>query len=71
MKELYITRDDRQAIGKRSPLVTPLGGKVFWETFRDNLNSALSPIFLQAIMDQFATNRRFLFCLLLKLVLSQ
>ena len=31
IKELYVTRDDRQAIGKRSPLVTPLGGKDFWE----------------------------------------
>ena len=30
IKELYVTRDDRRAIGKRSPLVTPLGGKVFW-----------------------------------------
>ena len=30
IKELYVTRDDIQAIGKRSPLVTPLGGKVFW-----------------------------------------
>ena len=30
MKELNVARDDRQAIGKRSPLVTPLGGKVFW-----------------------------------------
>ena len=31
MKELNVARGDRQAIGKRSPLVTPLGGKVFWE----------------------------------------
>ena len=30
IKELYVTRDVRRAIGKRSPLVTPLGGKVFW-----------------------------------------
>ena len=28
MKELNVARDDRQAIGKRSPLVTPLGSKV-------------------------------------------
>ena len=30
MKELNVARDDIQAIGKISPLVTPLGGKVFW-----------------------------------------
>ena len=30
MKELNVARGDRQAIGKRSPLVTSLGGKVFW-----------------------------------------
>ena len=30
IKKLYVTRGDIQAIGKRSPLVTPLGGKVFW-----------------------------------------
>ena len=30
MKELNVARNDIQAIGKRSPLVTPLGGKVFW-----------------------------------------
>ena len=30
MRELYVTRDNRQAIGKISPLVTPLGGKVSW-----------------------------------------
>ena len=30
IKELYVTRDVRRAIGKRSPLVTSLGGKVFW-----------------------------------------
>ena len=34
IKELYVTRGDIQAIGKRSPLVTPLGGKVFWEVAR-------------------------------------
>ena len=28
IKELYVTRDDIQAIGKRSLLVTPLGVKV-------------------------------------------
>ena len=30
MKELNVARGDRQAMGKRSSLVTPLGGKVFW-----------------------------------------
>ena len=30
MKELNVARVDIQAIGKISPLVTPLGGKVFW-----------------------------------------
>ena len=30
MKELNVARRDRQAMGKRSSLVTPLGGKVFW-----------------------------------------
>ena len=29
MKELNVARGDRQAMGKRSSLVTPLGGKVF------------------------------------------
>ena len=33
IKELYVTRGDIQAIGKISPLVTPLGGKVFWAGF--------------------------------------
>ena len=39
MKELNVARDDRQAIGKRSPLllVTPLGGKVFWVEINLNL----------------------------------
>ena len=31
MKELNVARRDRQAMGKRSSIVTPLGGKVFWE----------------------------------------
>ena len=34
IKELYVTRGDIQAIGKRSLLVTPLGGKVFWVMVR-------------------------------------
>ena len=30
MKELNVARNDIQAIGKRSPLVTPLSSKDFW-----------------------------------------
>ena len=40
IKELYVTRGDIQAIGKRSPLVTPLGGKVFWVDLIDLINNA-------------------------------
>ena len=40
MKELNVARDDIQAIGKRSPLVTPLGGKVFWVRLRRSLATA-------------------------------
>ena len=36
MKEVYVARDDRQAIEKISPLVRPLGGKVFWVTLNQS-----------------------------------
>ena len=49
IKELYVTRGDIQAIGKISPLVTPLGGKVFWVSREFRVQSSEFTVQLQKI----------------------